>query len=413
MNPVETVTPRDWMLAPAPTAVFAALRAGGATGRFVGGCVRNLVIGHPATDFDVATDATPEQVIELAQTANLKTIPTGIDHGTVTVVVEGAPVEVTTLRRDVETDGRRAVVAFTDDWAEDAARRDFTLNALYLDADGSLYDPTGLGLADARSGTIRFVGDPETRIREDVLRILRFFRFFAAYGRGDLDAPGLAACAALADRMPALSGERVWRELAKLLVAPRAADALLAMAEVGVARHLWDGPVDAGRAAALIALERTLELTPEPIRRLTALIAEPDAAHAVADRLRLSRAEERRVARAMETPGEPLSSDVARRAAVYRHGAEAWIDARLLRETAVSDSGSRLMDDLALVRRWSPPIFPLGGADVAAFGVAPGPEMGRLLRVVEDWWVDGDFTADAEVCRAKLAALIEERKAAP
>lgn len=413
MYPVETVTPRGWMLAPAPTAVFAALRAGGATGRFVGGCVRNLVIGRPATDFDVATDATPERVIELAQAAGLKTIPTGIAHGTVTVVVEGAPVEVTTLRRDVETDGRRAVVAFTDDWAEDAARRDFTLNALYLDADGSLYDPTGLGLADARSGIVRFVGDPEIRIREDVLRILRFFRFFAAYGRGELDALGLAACAALADRIPALSGERVWRELAKLLAAPRAADALLAMAEVGVARHIWDGPVDAGRAAALIALERTLEIVPESARRLTALIAEPDAAHAVASRLRLSRAEERRVVRAMETSGKPLQGDAARRATIYRHGAEAWIDARLLHAATAGEDDATLTDDLALARRWRPPVFPLGGADVAVLGVAPGPETGRLLRTVEDWWVDGDFTADAEACRAKLAVSIDEGNAVP
>ncbi|NQW09518.1 MAG: CCA tRNA nucleotidyltransferase [Alphaproteobacteria bacterium] len=408
MQPVETVTPRDWMTAPAPTAVFAALAAGGATGRFVGGCVRNLVIDRPATDFDVATDATPERVIELATAAGLKTVPTGIAHGTVTVVVGGAPVEVTTLRRDVETDGRRAVVAFTDDWAEDAARRDFTLNALYLDADGALYDPTGLGLADARAGRIRFVGDAETRIREDVLRILRFFRFFAAYGRDELDAVGLAACAALAERMPELSGERVWSELAKLLMASRAAETLLAMAEVGVARYLWDGPVDAGRAAALIELETGLSVTVEPVRRLTALIGEPDAASAVAGRLRLSRAEKHRVAWALATSSDPLPDAAARRAAIYRHGADAWIDARLIGAAETGEDGAAVAADLALAREWTPPVFPLGGGDVMALGVPPGPATGRLLRAVEDWWVDGDFTADAKACRARLALLIDD-----
>ena len=405
MHPVETVSPRAWMTAPAPTAVFAALGAGGAVGRFVGGCVRNLVIGGPVTDFDVATDAAPLRVIELAAAAGLKSVPTGVPSATT--------VEVTTLRRDVETDGRRAVVAFTDDWAEDAARRDFTLNALYLDADGSLYDPTGSGLADARAGRIRFVGDPETRIREDVLRVLRFFRFFAAYGRAEPDAAGLAACAALAERMSSLSGERVWNELAKLLVAERAPETLRIMAEEGVARYLWEGPIDVGRAAALIERERALGVPVEPVRRLAALIGGLDAAEAVAERLRLSRMEERRVERGLAAPGDPLPDDAARRAAVYRHGAEAWIDARFIRAAETGEDDSALIADLALARAWTPPVFPLGGADVAALGVPAGPQTGRLLRAVEDWWVDGDFTADAAACRAKLAVLINRERATP
>ena len=405
MKPAETIAVAEWMRHPAATAVLSALAGGGHRGRFVGGAVRNHVLGLPVTDFDIATDAIPERTLELCKVAGLKAIPTGIEHGTVTVVVDREPVEVTTLRRDVETDGRRAVVAFTDDWQEDAARRDFTLNALYLDADGALYDPTGLGIADARARRIRFVGEPETRIREDVLRILRFFRFHAAYGYDRLDADGLAACGALASSMVRLSGERVWKELSRLLIAPRAGDVLVTMAESGVARHLWDGPVDAGRAVALAGLERTHGLMPDPLRRLAALVAEPDAAETVAERLKLSNAETRRLTLALATPGDAPPDAAARRAAVYRLGAEAFADARLLR---AAETGEDVSDDLATARSWTPPVFPLGGGDVTALGIAPGPQVGELLRSVEAWWIMGDFAADAEACRSELCRLASQ-----
>lgn len=405
MTPAETIPVAEWMRHPAAEAVLSALAGGGYRGRFVGGAVRNQVLGLPVTDFDIATDAPPERTLEICREAGLKAVPTGIEHGTVTVVVEREPVEVTTLRRDVETDGRRAVVAFTDDWAEDAARRDFTLNALYLDADGTLYDPTGLGIVDARARRIRFVGAPETRIREDVLRILRFFRFHAAYGLGDLDKAGLAACADLAPSMARLSGERIWKELSRLLVAPGAGAVLVAMAEAGVARNLWDGPIDAGRAVALIELERRHGLAADPARRLAALVAEPDAADAVAERLRLSNAEAKRLATALATPGEAGPDDAARRAAIYRHGAEAFVDARLLR---AAETGGDPGPDLAVSRRWTPPHFPLGGGDVTALGILPGPRVGELLRQVEEWWIMGDFAADAEACRADLRRRASE-----
>ncbi|MDF1790828.1 MAG: CCA tRNA nucleotidyltransferase [Thalassobaculaceae bacterium] len=405
MRPAETIAVTDWMRHPAAKAVLAALAGGGYRGRFVGGAVRNQVLGLPVTDFDIATDAAPERTLALCRAAGLKCIPTGIEHGTVTVVAQSVPVEVTTLRRDVETDGRRAVVAFTDDWAEDAARRDFTLNALYLDADGTLYDPTGSGIADARARRVRFVGDPATRIREDVLRILRLFRFHAAYGRGRLDPPGLAACAGQAPSMARLSGERIWKELSRLLVAPGAGEVLVAMAEAGIARHLWDGPVDAGRAVALIALERGHGLAPDPLRRLAALVAEPDGAEAVAERLRLSNAEAKRLSKALATPGEAAGDNALRRAAVYRFGGTAVADARLLRAARTAED---VAADLAVALAWTPPDFPIGGGDVTALGIAPGPRVGELLRRVEEWWIMGDFAAGAAACRAELQRIASE-----
>src|SRR5579862_7309671 len=232
----ETLPTQPWLSHPATRAVIAALEAAGGEGcaRFVGGCVRNALLRAPVSDIDIATTLTPDVVIKALAEARLKSVPTGIEHGTVTAIAQGRPFEVTTLRRDVETDGRRAVVAFTTDWAEDAQRRDFRLNALYADPAGQLYDPTGGGLADIRAGRIVFVGDAATRIREDALRILRFFRFQAWYGRTEPDAAGLAACAALRDRISHLSAERVSAELLKLLAAEDPRGVVRLMAQSGV-----------------------------------------------------------------------------------------------------------------------------------------------------------------------------------
>lgn len=394
----------------APTALFEALSAGGAVGRFVGGCVRNAVLGVPVSDLDVATDATPERVMELAAAAGLKAVGTGILHGTVTVVVDHEPIEVTTLRRDVRTDGRRAEVAFTDDWEADARRRDFALNALYMDPSGSLYDPTGTGYDDAKAGRIRFVGDPETRIREDVLRILRFFRFNAAYGRGDPDPAGLAACARLADQLSTLSGERIAAELMKLLAAPRAGDILVTLAEAGIARHLWDGPAAVDTAVALIALEDRLALAPDPERRLAALIDQRSAVDAVADRLRLSKHLRLRLSAALSVRGAAFAEPKAGKAAIYRDGALAVTDARLLHAARTGEPPATLGADLELTRRWEPPVFPLRGGDVEALGVPPGPRTGELLRAVEDWWIAGGFVGDARACRVRLQELVQTKE---
>ena len=408
MRPVDRIPAQSWMTASPATAVFAALAADGVPARFVGGCVRDAVLGLPIGDLDVCTPARPERVMALVRAAGLKAVPTGIEHGTVTVVADHIPVEVTTLRRDVETDGRRAVVAFTDDWAEDAARRDLTLNALYLDPDGTIYDPTGQGLVDARAGRIRFVGDAETRIREDVLRILRFFRFWARFGEEPPDPVGLAACAALASRVPSLSGERVWAELAKLVVACRAAEALSAMAAAGVAACLWPGSADVARAVTVIEIEQSLGLKADAVRRLAAMIGAVGNVEPAVSRLRLSRSEADRVRRAFRTEGGPASSGPERRARIYRAGSQAYLDARVLYTAAEREPVEALAQDSALAQAWTPPVFPIGGNDVAALGVPPGPTTGRLLRLVEDAWIADDFAGDAAACRAKLAALVDQ-----
>ncbi|WP_409411642.1 CCA tRNA nucleotidyltransferase, partial [Brevundimonas sp.] len=287
---------QPWLEASATRTVMTALETAGGPGcaRFVGGCVRNSLLDQPVDDIDIATLLTPAQTMAALKAAGLKAVPTGVEHGTVTGVSERRPYEITTLRRDVETDGRRAVVAFTQDWAEDAARRDFRLNALYADAAGQVFDPTGGGLADAAAGRIVFVGEAETRIREDYLRILRFFRFYAWYGRGAPDADGLAACAALKTGMDQLSAERVSKELLKLLAAPDPRPAVQAMAEAGVLEQVLP------QVQPLTLFQAICDLTPDPVLRLSALLpAEAAAVADVAAALRLSNAHRDRLTAAV------------------------------------------------------------------------------------------------------------------
>ncbi|MDX1426079.1 MAG: CCA tRNA nucleotidyltransferase, partial [Kiloniellales bacterium] len=285
MEPAGKIAPQDWMTAPATRAVLAALGAEGAVPRFVGGCVRDAVVARPVTDVDIATPDPPQRVIALIERAGLKAVPTGLAHGTVTAVADGRPFEVTSLRVDVETYGRHAKVAFTDDWQADAARRDLTINALSCDPDGRIYDYFG-GLADLRAGRVRFVGEPRARIREDYLRLLRFFRFHAHYGRGAPDPEGLAAAGELAPEATHLSGERVRAELLRLLAAPDPAPVVAVMAAAGVLRAFLPeaGPGPDG-AAALAALGELPGATaePDPLLRLAALLPpDPAAAGAVA-----------------------------------------------------------------------------------------------------------------------------------
>jgi poly(A) polymerase len=334
--------------------------------RFVGGCVRDALLHRPVhKDIDLATTATPEVVIERLERAGLKVVPTGIAHGTVTAIVDGKPFEITTLRRDVETDGRHAVVAFTTDWREDAERRDFTMNALSAEQDGTVHDFVG-GRADALAGIVRFVGDPETRIREDVLRLLRFYRFYAHYGAAPADPAARAACRRLADQLPTLSGERIQHELLRLLSAPNPTDSLAMMAEDGVFDGLLPVAVDTAAAAALIAIERALEadhtdfIGAPAIRRLAAMLTgAPDAAATVAERLKLSKTDR-----------------------------------------------ERLVFLAAPVGAWRRPQFPLKGVDIAAAGVAAGPDIGAILRAVERWWVDEEFAPGRDECLKQARAAI-------
>ncbi|TPE52269.1 CCA tRNA nucleotidyltransferase [Amaricoccus solimangrovi] len=357
---------------------MALLTRAGHRAYFVGGCVRNALIGAAATDIDIATDARPERVLDLAGSAGIRTVPSGIEHGTVTLVLRGAPFEVTTFRRDVETFGRHAVVAFSDSLAEDAARRDFTMNALYADGSGAVLDPLGEGLADLAARRLRFVGDPQERIAEDYLRVLRFFRFHAWYAdpEGGLDPEGLAACAAGQEGLDALSRERVGAETRKLLAAPDPATALGAMAGTGILARILPG-ADPRAIGPLLLAERKLGVGPDWPRRLAALGGAPDWA----DRLRLSKAEARRIAAIGAALGRANPAEAA-----YRHGAEAARDAALIRVAtlaAVPDPG--LAGEIA---RGAAAKMPVSAADLPL----RGPALGAALRALEGAWIDSGFT---------------------
>ncbi len=407
---IESLGALPWMTHPATRAVIAALEAAGGPGcaRFVGGCVRNALLKQPVADIDIATTLTPDVVSKALTDAGLKAIPTGIDHGTITAIAQSRPFEITTLRRDVETDGRRAVVAFTTDWAEDAQRRDFRLNALYADPSGALHDPTAGGLADVHAGRIVFVGDAETRIREDALRILRFFRFQAWYGRGEPDAAGLAACAKLRDLIGSLSAERVSAELLKLLAAEDPRSVVRLMAQSGVLAVVLPEAQGLERFEKLVGIETEMLFTEDAVLRLAALLPDdPGKAAALAERLRLSNAQQGRLVAAL-TPEPRLVSWMSPkeiRRLVYRLGAEALCD-RVTLAWAASDRPAATTQWRALLptaRSWSPPRFPLTGEEVMAAGVPEGQLVGAVMREVEAWWVESDFPDD------KLA-LIERLK---
>lgn len=419
MKPAGHLTGAAWLAAPEVGAVMAALTTDGAVARFVGGCVRDTLAGRTVGDKDIATSAPPEAVLRLLEAAGLKAIPTGIEHGTVTAVAHHVPFEITTLRHDVETDGRRARVAFTDDWLADAARRDFTMNALYADTDGTYYDPFD-GAADLAAGRVRFVGDAETRIREDVLRILRFFRFHAHFGRGAPEPEGFAACRRLANLLPTLSGERVAAELLKLLNAPDPASTVALMVDAGVLAAILPEAGVPVRLRALVTVEG-ITIGADPIRRLAALVdGGASAANAVCGRLRLSNAQRERLARLVVPPVRPTPDWNARtaRAWLYRLGTEAVRDLVLLAwADAVAATGAaprreaegwRALLDLA--GTWRAPRLPVGGEDVMTLGVAGGPEVGRLLAQVEAWWIEGDFEASRTQALEELTRIVKKGK---
>ncbi len=412
-NP-ETIGQPAWMTQPATRAVMQALEARGYAGcaRFVGGCVRNTLLGQPIDDVDIATILTPDQVAEALEAAGLRAVPTGVDHGTITAVSEGKAYEITTLRKDVSTDGRRAVVAFTQDWAEDAVRRDFRLNALYADSEGRIYDPTGEGVADAKAGRIVFVGDPMTRIREDYLRILRFFRFHAWYGRGDPDNAALAACKALKGMLSGRAAERTQKELLKLLAADDPRGAVRLMAATGVLGAVLPQVKALIRFDNLIAIETEQLFENDPELRLAAMI--PDdakVAQDVAERLRLSNAlKDRLVAAAGKAPHivSWMSPREIRRA-VYAVGARAFVD-RVKLAWAASNrvaTATQWRAMIPLAETWSPPPFPLTGEEVLAAGVPKGPLVGQVMKEVEAWWVDLDFIDDKLAAVERLKAVVQ------
>ena len=391
MTPAGRIAPQDWMTAAATVTVMAALNRDGGIARFVGGAVRDALIGRPVTDVDLATDLKPEAVMARLQAAGVEVIPTGLKHGTVTAVTGGRHFEITTLRVDVETFGRHARVAFGADWQADAERRDFTLNALYLDADGTLYDPTG-GRPDLEAGRIRFVGDPATRIGEDYLRVLRFFRFQAHLGRAPPDDAALQACRAAAPKLATLSAERIRVELLKLLAAPDPAPTVRLMARLGIFAPILPEAVRLDRLAAMVKAEHALGEPPAPLRRLAALL-ETDDPRSVAERLRLSNAEIDRLADALEAPPLPRADMAAAevRAEIYRRGAARVIDRALLAATELPDPAP-FAAVLTIARAFIRPKLPVAGRDLVALGVPKGPAVGQLLRRVEERWIASDFT---------------------
>lgn len=410
----ESIGAAPWMTLPETQAVIAALEARGVPGcaRFVGGCVRNTLMGKPIDDIDIATTLTPDQVIEALHAAGLRAVPTGVDHGTVTAISGGKPYEVTTLRRDVETDGRRAVVSFTQDWGEDAQRRDFRFNALYVDIHGQLYDPTGEGVNDAREGRVVFVGDATTRIREDYLRILRFFRFHAWYGRGEADHEALAACKALKDGVEGLAAERIQKELLKLLAADDPRAALRLMAATSVLSSILPVVTSLARFEALMTIQTEQLFENDPELRLAALIPhDPTIASELAERLRLSNAlKERLVAAVGKSPRiTSWMSPRETRRAVYALGARTFADRVKLAwagadRTAATPQWRGL---LALGESWTPPPFPLTGEDVLKAGVPKGPMVGEVMREVETWWIDQDFIEDKFSVIERLKAVAQ------
>lgn len=389
--------------------IIAALQKGGRNARFVGGCVRDALLGLPVRDIDIATPERPKAVMALLRSTGVKALPTSLQHGTITAVTDSRHYEITTLRVDVETDGRRATVEFTEDWETDAERRDFTINALYADIDGTVHDYVG-GLEDLTAGRVRFIGDPYKRIEEDALRILRFFRCHAWYGKGDLDEAGLTACWNQARRIQELSGERLAKELLLLLGAPNPGPVLKTMVDVGILRDVLSEAVQQGvvRVDRLSRLEAELQAI-DPLRRLAAVVeTDGQGMDELTRRLRLSNADRKRLVDMVRPAPDimPTADERTLRQHAYRLGRERLIDLMFL-------SAARLASDPDLdafkhaidyVRTWNRPQFPVKGQDVLKAGVSQGEAVRRVLADVEDWWVKEDFSPD----RATALARIQE-----
>lgn len=417
---MRTLQNEDWFSDEKLQRVLTVLNDGEGETRIVGGAVRDALMGRPIGDVDMATTLMPDEVVARARAAGLKPVPTGIDHGTVTVVCEGRPFEVTTLRTDIETFGRHARVRFGTDWAEDAARRDLTINALYATRDGTIIDLVD-GLADIDSKTVRFIGEAALRIEEDYLRILRFFRFFAWYGGGRPDADGLRASTRLRDGLKTLSAERIWSETRKLLSAPDPSRALLWMRQTGVLTVILPETEKWGIDAipGLIDAERAYGWKVDPYLRLAAMIPPvADRINAMADRLKLSNAERKRMVQFAEAPETGEGPDAPKlRERLYRFGAEA-VEMRYklamasLRTRANTGDGKAQLQLDGLVAlgdtltSWEKPQIPIGGGDIVRSGIEPGPEISRYLAALEEWWISEDFKPD----RAALAARLEELK---
>jgi poly(A) polymerase len=404
----------EWLREGALARLLVILDCDGEEARVVGGAVRNALLGEPIGDIDVATTALPDEIVRRAQAQGFKTVPTGIDHGTVTVVIHGRPFEVTTLREDVETFGRKARVSFGRDWKKDAERRDFTINALSVTRDGAVHDYTG-GLADLDKRRIRFIGDPAARIAEDYLRILRFFRFHAYYGEGLPDQAGLAACIAARAGLATLSRERVRMELLKLLLGRHAVPVLAVMSECGLLISVLGGVAQLASFSNLTKIEHATGIHPDAVRRLGALaVLVSDDAQRLLEKLRLSNAEYERLASMGEHWREltPEPSGKSARALLYRLGPERFTDRLLI---AWSHSSAGITDKswhalLELPQHWMIPMFPLKAADFMTRGLEKGPALGAALAAAQEAWIAADFPADEKALAAIMDRAIDAAK---
>lgn len=373
--------------------VLSALADASRTIRFVGGCVRDTLLGKVVTDLDIATTLKPSDVIHQLQKANIKTVPLGLEHGTVLAVAGSYHYEITTLRHDVETDGRHAKVSFTDDWEEDARRRDFTFNALYLSIKGELYDPWG-GEEDLQKGCVRFIGDAGERIQEDYLRILRYFRFYAYYGQGEPHAATLEACKKYAAKIKTLSMERIRTEILKLLNAPLPLVALQKMEETGIWFHAMQGGAspDIKLLENLIKLEQDFQIVPNALRRLVVVLwGDRKALHILSKKLKFSNREKKELETLAKLSGQLCENPIQ---ILYKHGLETTRDVLLIQ--AARGYNRFLLEQLPL--SWEKPVFPLSGEDLKKLGLAPGPLLGEILKHVESWWIQQHFSPDAIQC---------------
>ncbi|TPK71440.1 CCA tRNA nucleotidyltransferase [Mesorhizobium sp. B2-4-15] len=410
----------DWLGDKHLQRLLGVLAEGGEEARVAGGAVRNTLMGQAVADIDIATTCLPQETVRRAEAEGFKTVPTGIEHGTITVIAGGKPYEITTLRADIETDGRRARVSFGRDWRLDAERRDFTINALYAEADGTVVDLVG-GVADIEARRLRFIGDPEARIREDYLRILRFFRFFAWYGEGRPDAEGLKACARLKDGLAQLSAERIWSELKKLLSAPDPSRALLWMRQASVLTAALPESEKWGIDAihGLTKAEKDLGWATDPMLRLEAIVP-PDATRmkTLAERLRLSTGEADRLrhwAVATAVASRTTEGELAKR--LYRGDRQGFVDRLRLalasvRMRAAEDNDALLEAGgfsrlLAFALKWEKPLFPLKGADLTALGATPGPKLGEILKNLEAEWIEAGFALDRGELLDRAAKALE------
>ncbi len=397
----------SWLAEPALRRLFDLLDADGEDARVVGGAVRNALMGLPVGEKDIATTAAPDEVMRRAKAAGIKAVPTGLAHGTVTLVIDGEPFEVTTLREDVETFGRKANVAFGRNWATDAQRRDFTINGLSVSADGLVHDHVG-GLADIAARRVRFIGDPDTRIAEDYLRILRFFRIHASYGDGAPDRAALLACIRGRQGIASLSAERLRMEMLKLMVAAGAPAAVAAMGESGLLLAVIGGVPYPGVFKAMFDAESALGLSPDPMRRLAALgVAVTEDARRLSARLRLTNAE----SKSLDSMGHRWwrlgdTDEALAKRRLYRLGPARFRDRAMLawaRAGRAADA-SAWRDRVTLPQRWTAPVFPLKAADFIARGISAGPGLGHVLTLAEDAWLAADFPLDD----VALSAIADE-----